>query len=100
MGHLTAGRCVGNILKGRSDLLGGLLDGREDSRVRSASAYMAIHSRADLGLGRLCCFEQQLRAFYDLSVIAISTLGGLLSDNGLLQRVESRRCLQFVNLCV
>src|SRR4030095_7283576 len=72
-------------------LLRRAMNRRDDPRIRTAPADMTVHRRSDLCFGRLRRLEQQLRAFDDLTVVAVAALYRLFRDHRLLQRMQLRR---------
>src|SRR5215510_4690738 len=68
----------------------GALDRCDHAGIRTASAQMAVHGRANLLDGRLRVFGKQLRPLDDLAVVAVAALQGLFIDHGLLQRMQLR----------
>src|SRR6266404_3845254 len=66
----------------------GLLDGGHDVRVGSATAEVAAHLFADLGVGVGVPFAEEPDAGADLPGGAVAALEGVVLDERLLQRVQ------------
>src|ERR1700674_5128773 len=69
---------------------GGLLDRRQDARIGSTTAEMAVHGGADLILGRILRRAQEVRSLDHHPVLAIAAVRDLNVDPRLLQRMQRR----------
>src|SRR4051812_49948211 len=67
---------------------GHLADRREDVRISTAATDVPAHELADLVIGMCTCLIQQRHRRDDLPRRAVAALKAVMTDEGILQRVE------------
>jgi hypothetical protein len=65
-----------------------LLDGGPDAEVRPATAQVSAHRFVDVMVGRVRVVVQQRHCLHDLASLAVTALGHVVVDPGLLNGVK------------
>src|SRR5205085_10940375 len=76
------------VSRSLSLLAGDLLDGGADAEVRTAPAQVTAHSLVNVGVARVRVVVEKRHGLHDLASLAVATLGHVIVDPGLLDRVQ------------